>query len=235
MFQDEPPLYDLSDTELFNPPTCDCFELKYDDVDHLDFKLDDQSMETPLNLELDLDLNLNLDMNNQTTLPPDFYLNPVASTSPYTNTERGKVDTCEDKRPTKRRKQKGVTPIQKLNRGFRQAVKNCNNPLFPNNFVLTKKSTVYIRDCFQLFAQDICNHAKDIPNLISCYCNACGVYKNNAREEALMFLLMFFTNSRQIGEVLSMKKCINDQDAFTEYGLALLKRILWYYSKQIEF
>lgn len=182
--------------------------------DHLDFALDDQ----------DLDLGQDL------YLPaPDFSLIPQPNERKICPLPLNKIEA----RPAKRRKQKGVTPIQKLTKKFRNAVRRCNAPLFPSGYALTKKNTVYIRECFQLFAQDICSNANDIPNLLSCYCEASGVYKNNGKEEALMFLLLFFTNSRQISEVVSMPNCITAQEEFTEYGITLLKRVLWHYVQRI--
>jgi len=131
-----------------------------------------------------------------------------------------------------KKRKKGVTPVQKLTKKFRRALLGVNEPVFPPEFVLTKKCTVYIRECFQLFAQELCTNANSQHTLLYLYFQAAGTV-GHQRDEAYKFLLSFFSNARQVSQALQDLDFYTDNGEISPSGVLLLKRILWYYHNKI--
>lgn len=141
------------------------------------------------------------------------------------------IETKTASSPKKRKK--GVTPVQKLTKEFRNALLGISDPLFPTDFLLAKKQTVYIRECFQLFAKELCVNSHNQSTLLHIYFQAAGPVRQQ-REEAYKFLLSFFSNNRQICVALQDVGFYTPTQDISMVGLMLLKRILWYYcNKQI--
>jgi hypothetical protein len=131
-----------------------------------------------------------------------------------------------------KKRKKGVTPVQKLTKEFRRALVGIPEPVFPNDFMLTKKVTVYIRECFQIFARDLCENSSNQHALLHYYFQAAGPVRQQ-KEEAYKFLLSFFSNNRQICVALKDVNFYTAGYEISQSGVLLLKRILWYYSNQI--
>lgn len=179
-------------------------------------------------------LPIDLDISN---FEPEIDFNP--DDSPLWNTQDNttpssleKTSEIPDASRSPKKRRKGVTPVQKLTKNFRRALLGVNEPVFPPDFVLTKKCTVYIRDCFQLFAQELCTNANSQHTLLYLYFQAAGTVCHQ-RDEAYKFLLSFFSNNRQVSQALQDLDFYTDNGEITPAGVVLLKRILWYYHNKI--
>ena len=150
------------------------------------------------------------------------------------------LDEPIQKSPRKRRKKpKSNTPIQKLTSDMRSAIKRCSVPLFPANFIVRKKITVYLRDALQNFAKDLCdkgelNGIKPLTLLFNeVMCPQGAIWG----EDALNFLLVFFKSKKQVAEALEIlpiyRVGFNGEMEFTTVGKNIIQNIIYYYQNKI--
>ncbi len=138
-----------------------------------------------------------------------------------------------------RKKPKSNTPIQKLTGDMRSAIKSCSVPLFPTNFIVRKKITVYLRDALQHFAKDLCDKGglNGIRPLTTHFNEVMCPQGAIWGEDALNFLLVFFKSKKQVAEALEVlpiyRVGFNSEMEFTTVGKNIVQNIIYYYQNKI--
>lgn len=143
----------------------------------------------------------------------------------------------EPKTP-KFKKPKSRAPVQKLTSEIRNALKACDVILFPRDFVVKKKISVYLRNAFQLFAEDLCTSAERTRNdpLLSMVFQVCFQSIYYPGDDAYKFLLGFFKSTKQVATALNYLNIFEHGfkgHEFNNFGVAVIRNIISFYKNQL--
>lgn len=141
-------------------------------------------------------------------------------------------------KPTKFKKPKSRAPVQKLTSEIRNALKACDVILFPRDFVVKKKISVYLRNAFQLFAEDLCTSAERTRNdpLLSMVFQVCFQSIYYPGDDAYKFLLGFFKSTKQVSNALNYLNIFEHGfkgHEFNNFGVAVMRNIILFYKDQL--